>query len=239
MVLTDAEATRSAVIGAITHAAQTLQYDDLFVLHYSGHGMNGRIDDPAADPVEVSSWILYDAPLASSELGQLWCSFARGVRILVISDSCHSGQAVRGLGLVATPAYRTRTLSHHDQQQVAANCRSIFRDRGPIAESIPAAPVVLLAGCQVDQESLDTEDAHGTPHGLFTAAILATIGTKYPTVFTARGDYEDFFRAVAAQTGMQSRAMGHAQDPALYFYGAGGFEADLMRFLGQPPFIVA
>ena len=45
------------------------------------------------------TWVLYDRQLLDDELYDLWCRFAPGVRILMISDSCHSGTVSRAVDM--------------------------------------------------------------------------------------------------------------------------------------------
>ena len=68
---------------------------DLFVLCYSGHG--GQVRDPSGEEAdwEDETWVLWDRQLLDDELYALWSGFKPGVRILVLSDSCHSGSVVR------------------------------------------------------------------------------------------------------------------------------------------------
>ena len=69
---------------------------DVFLLTYSGHG--SQVPDKNGDENEDGydeTWVLYDRQLVDDELYALWSKFAPGVRILVLSDSCHSGTAIR------------------------------------------------------------------------------------------------------------------------------------------------
>ncbi len=93
--LLSAEATSEAVCGAIGTAGQTLQAGDHLLLTYSGHG--GQIPDTNGDEDDAQdeTWVLYDRMLCDDELYAMWSQFAAGVRIFVLSDSCHSGTVVR------------------------------------------------------------------------------------------------------------------------------------------------
>lgn len=91
------EATREAVLAALNDAAQTLTRTDLLVVSYSGHG--GQIPDQNGDEADAldETWCLYDGELLDDELYQTWTRFKPGVRILLFSDSCHSGSVSRAL----------------------------------------------------------------------------------------------------------------------------------------------
>lgn len=85
------QATRENVINGIKKAADKLDTGDLFFLYYSGHG--GQVPDLAGKEEDGlnETWCLYDGQLIDDELYYLWSEFTPGVRIFVISDSCHSG----------------------------------------------------------------------------------------------------------------------------------------------------
>ncbi|HET7459306.1 MAG TPA: caspase family protein [Gemmatimonadaceae bacterium] len=88
-------ATRAAVLAGIHRAARLLKRGDIFLLTYSGHG--GQVPDENGDEpdMEDETWCLYDGELLDDELFAAWSRFAAGVRILVTSDSCHSGSVTR------------------------------------------------------------------------------------------------------------------------------------------------
>lgn len=89
------KATRSEVIRSIKRAAEVLEGGDIFFLSFSGHG--GQVPDASGDETDLKdeTWCLYDGKLIDDELANLWTRFGSGVRILVFSDSCHSGTATR------------------------------------------------------------------------------------------------------------------------------------------------
>lgn len=94
----DEEATAERVLGALNRYARLLQPGDLLLLTYSGHG--GTVEDPffmnkGGDEPEDETWCLYDRQLIDDELYEAFLQFREGVRILVVSDSCHSGTVTR------------------------------------------------------------------------------------------------------------------------------------------------
>lgn len=93
------DATIQAVQDEIKKAAASLNAGDIFLLTYSGHG--GYIPDPTDPPVKPSkmsdTWCLFDGEIIDHELYNAWSACRQGVRILVFSDSCHSGTVVREL----------------------------------------------------------------------------------------------------------------------------------------------
>src|SRR6185503_10044779 len=94
LLLTD-EATSTNVMKALSTAAEDLNAGDILLLTYAGHGsqvpdVNGDEDDRLDE-----TWCLYDRMLLDDELYRLWSQFKSGVRIVMVSDSCHSGTMAR------------------------------------------------------------------------------------------------------------------------------------------------
>lgn len=93
-------ATRKKVIAALDAAAKALKSGDLFLVYYSGHGGN-EIPDTNKDEDDEwhdqfdETWCLYDAQLIDDELFNHWKKFKPGVKILLISDSCFSGDIAK------------------------------------------------------------------------------------------------------------------------------------------------
>ncbi len=89
------EATRKNVINQITKASTSLKSGDIFCLTFSAHG--GQLPDFNSDEKDLldETWCLYDGQLIDDELKKLWTSFEDSVKILVISDSCNSGDIIK------------------------------------------------------------------------------------------------------------------------------------------------
>jgi len=98
-VLLTQSATRDTVVSAIEEAAQELEEGDMFMFTIAGHGgilpdFNMDEDDPA-DTAYDESLCLYDFQIIDDELYHLWTKFKQGVRVLMVADTCHSGNMVR------------------------------------------------------------------------------------------------------------------------------------------------
>ncbi|ATE59010.1 caspase family protein [Thauera sinica] len=184
-VLLDEQATRDAVKNAVADAAAELKAGDVFMLTYAGHGsqvpdFNSDEDDGADETL-----CLYDGMLIDDEIYELWSKFADDVRIVMISDSCHSGSVSRAARPVQSdadegkPEVRTRLLPPALAARAFRSHRDFYMElgrqhRGPdervlIRElDMPLrCPVLLLAGCQDNQESQD-----GVGNGRFTQELL-------------------------------------------------------------------
>jgi hypothetical protein len=178
------DATADAVTSAISDAAGRLQAGDILFLTYSGHG--GQVPDTNNDEPDQldETWALYDRQLVDDELYDLWSQFAAGTRILVFSDSCHSGSVDRGIfeaavphvveaAMVDTPKPRTKDVPQDVVKRTYEQNRDVYdkiQKDHPAAETAEVgASVILISGCQDNQLSLD-----GDRNGLFTQQVLAT-----------------------------------------------------------------
>jgi metacaspase-1 len=97
--LENQDATRETVTKYISRAADGLHDGDIFLITYSGHGTFVQTNDYSEDHGQAEAWCLYNGLLFDHELHQLWPTFARGVRIVVVSDSCFSGEMLKLLAL--------------------------------------------------------------------------------------------------------------------------------------------
>lgn len=174
------KATSAAVLAAMASAAKKLKAGDLFVISYSGHG--GQMPDTNGDEPDKKdeTWVLYDRQVLDDELYQQWATFAAGVRIVVLSDSCHSGSVVKAQLEEAAGTETADTLDAvvnrgrfmPDDANRADNERrkelyDEVRDTTPReGEKALAARVLLLSGCQDNQTSQD-----GDRNGLFTGTL--------------------------------------------------------------------
>ena len=237
------KATRSNVLSGIRAAARALKAGDLFFLTYSGHG--GQVPDVSGDEPDKQdeTWCLYDGQLIDDELYFELSRFRQGVRILVLSDSCHSGTVTRaGPTPVATthqrpklmpPSVAMRTYREHQafydklQRDLAKQAGRATVDPDAALAQIAASgrltsivkkfnpAVVLISGCQDNQTSMD-----GDHNGAFTEQLL-----KVWSQGTFAGNYGSFHARIKA--GLPS-----SQSPNLFTLGVAG------KFLAQRPFTV-
>ena len=222
-ILLTAAATSAAVMAGIAAAAKQLKSGDIFFLTYSGHG--GQVPDRNGDEKENDrmdeTWCLYDRQLVDDELYALWSQFKKGVRLLVLSDSCHSGTVTRAMPPSLSGGPRQRLLPWFPRgKQVyrahKAEYDAIQASLKGTEKAIVRASVLLVSGCQDNQTSLD-----GSRNGLFTEKLKKTWNNgKFV------GGYRSFRDQVVAK-------MPANQTPNYYVVGAknAGFEA-------QQPFMV-
>jgi hypothetical protein len=235
-------ATRKAVLAAIRKAAKALNKGDLFFLSYSGHG--GQVADASGDEPDKQdeTWCLYDAQLIDDELYFELSKFAAGVRVLVLSDSCHSGTVTRARPEPPPPGTRARLMpadvalrvyeTHRafydrlqaDMAQAAGKASIADPDavlatlavQGGRVQSIARrlkAAVILVSGCQDNQVALD-----GDHNGAFTGQLRRIWnGGKF------EGTHAQFHARIVA-------GMPATQTPNLFLLGPAA------AFVAQRPF---
>jgi hypothetical protein len=172
--LLTSEATASAVLAGLHDVAEQLEPGDIFFLTYSGHGGQVENHNPDDDPEEDSldeTWCLFDRQLIDDELFAAFSEFKPGVRIVVLSDSCHSGTVSRGHPDDGDDEARMKQLpvdvAVATEKANAAMYSTLQTELPTKRLTAVAATAVLLSGCQDDQFSRD-----GRINGAFTAALL-------------------------------------------------------------------
>jgi hypothetical protein len=232
-------ATRARAFAAIRTAAKVLKRGDLFFLTYSGHG--GQVPDITGEEPDKrdETWCLYDGQVIDDEIYIELARFASGVRILVLSDSCHSGTITREIPApgdsrsrmmppaVAAATYAKNKEFYDDLQRNIAKAAKRTTDPDSVLAAIELDPrltavatkfkasAILISGCQDNQTSLD-----GDPNGAFTGALL-----KVWNKGAFDGDYARFHKQIV-------KGLPASQTPNLFPLGAAG------RFLKQQPFRV-
>jgi hypothetical protein len=223
--------TRKRVLAAVKSAATALSSGDIFFLTYSGHG--GQLPDMNGDEVDNQdeTWCLYDGELVDDDLNLALCGFKPGVRVLVLSDSCHSGTSTRAIERKAHGATFDATAQVlRDANGVAirmmppayllgayyAQKKTYDKVLKRPAPPAPKASVLLISGCQDDQTSAD-----GDFNGLFTGTLKSVWANG-----GFAGAYKAFHKAIVAK-------MPASQKPALFPTGAAN-----STFIAQTPFTV-
>lgn len=238
------KATRAAALSGMRAAAKALKAGDFFFMTYSGHG--GQVPDVSGDEADKQdeTWCLFDGQLIDDELYFELSKFAAGVRILVLSDSCHSGTVTRDMPVqfdtlphqrpkLMPAAVGMRVYREHQafydklQLDVAAAAGKSAVDPDTALAAVAASgrltaivkkfgpAVVLISGCQDNQTSMD-----GDHNGAFTEQLLRVWNQgKFA------GNYGSFHALIKSK-------MPSSQTPNLFTLGKAG------QFLAQTPFTV-
>ncbi|MCY7316278.1 MAG: caspase family protein [Rubrivivax sp.] len=188
------KATRSALLAGLRKAAKALQAGDLFFLSYSGHG--GQVPDRNKDEPDHKdeTWCLYDGQLIDDELYLELSRFASGVRVLVLSDSCHSGSVTRGRTPLPAPAGQRAKLMPEAVARRVYGAHAAFYDRlqADVARDAAALRQVSQAsqaGLASQTDNPDAALAALDPLAVSGGAATATalIGPFKPAVLLISG----------------------------------------------------
>lgn len=96
------KATFENVLGKIRIAAEKLVAGDIFLFTFSGHGTRRGAEDPLETDLKDETIVLHDKLLIDNVLRRrLWPKFKAGVRVVMVSDSCHSGGIAMSLNSAA------------------------------------------------------------------------------------------------------------------------------------------
>lgn len=192
--LTDKKATATNVLHAFERAACALKAGDKLLVTYSGHGsyfpdLNGDEQDGYDE-----TWVLYDRMLIDDELYFSWSKFRKGVRIVLISDSCHSGTVAKPLimSYAGTEFSDKRKLDVPDKRVLVEILKSeatmLYKRHkslyDPHLKFVPSskeltieASVILLAASQDDQLSMG-KSRSGAKLSLFTDELVKVYSKK-------------------------------------------------------------
>jgi hypothetical protein len=239
-LLAGREARIHSVRSRIAEAARRVGSDGIFLLTYAGHGTRVKDTDGDEGDGMDEAWCLFDGALIDDEMFRLWALFPEGARIVVVSDSCHSGTVIRDDDPLRRRDRPPRGLVMRGGSRAADECASAVRPPpGRAGEIRPVRPpgsgarrfadgtevevrasVILLAAALDGQTAAD-----GERHGAFTAALLEVWnGGAFD------GSYADLLGAVFQRV----RAARFTQEPQLERAGMRWRE-----FEAQRPFTIA
>lgn len=181
--LLDDEATGDAIRDRLRRLAKQARKGDIVVVTYSGHGSYVFDEDGDEESGVDGTWCPYDVDdngdLLDDELGKIFRSRAKGVRWVVISDSCHSGTVAR-LKPSRSATRRARFLAPRvflDAAKGISNEKALRMRRG--GNPPGAKDALLLAGCQEWEYSYDAS-FDGRANGAFSYTALRALEALAP-----------------------------------------------------------
>lgn len=194
------QATRENVLSFLDEASKKCVKGDLLILYYSGHGGN-EIPDANGDEAGTGdhydeTWCLYNGQLIDDELLLCWKKFKTGVRILVISDSCYSGDIVKimpfGFEHLTSKEMPSET-GHKTFQQNEKKYETILRNIKS-KELKEAKQTKVLSGLKASVLQISSSQEYQTScaetdefpdNSLFTAVFLKILKSKKIKTYTA------------------------------------------------------
>jgi uncharacterized caspase-like protein len=216
--LIDREATGRRLRDAIGTLLGRAREGDVVVFQFSGHG--SYVPDADGDEADGRDECLcpYDVgrhgPITDDELFEIYSARVPGVRLIVVSDSCHSGSVARFAPVTTPPPVsgnvRLRRMVKFLPPATFLPRRVVARlgvTRALRRSSAPGRHAgLLLAGCQDAEYSYDAY-FRGRANGAFTYVALRALRR-----LRAAATYGDWYRAIRAS--LPSRQ--YPQTPNLY-----------------------
>ncbi len=203
VALRDQDATREHILEQIAALEQRSAPGDTALIYFSGHGTSANDNDNNFDlPYATGAWVPYDLDYSSAAAAQRTLIVGRrdlvprlkrldqaGRWVVVVSDSCYSGQVVRSFG---------QTFSRSRYLPIMTRDLGVARVAAPVHARPPPPPypyehVVLLSGASDSETGADISSAQalqqaptldGKFHGAFTDAFLRLLyGQLLPGTF--------------------------------------------------------
>lgn len=187
-LLLGSQAGYATVVARLLRAAADSNEGDIFLFTFSGHGTFDTDRNGDEDDNQDEALLLHDALLFDDELRlTIWPAFRRGVRVLMIADSCHSG-TVATLPIASnTDRGQILQISEETRLQHLQDYRGFYEHFfAPMRVTIEAS-VLLLAACRDDETTID-----GDPLTMFTAAMLRVVNEQNPQ------NYRDLIQKIDA-----------------------------------------
>lgn len=166
----DREATREAMLKVMRYTLTNANAGDRVVFTYSGHGTwvpdeNGDekdYRDEALCPHDIRT----AGPILDDELFDVFTDRERGVKVVLISDSCHSGTLARFAAAEGDGVGTVRFLAPEHFLSGKALRRAERAERAPV-RGVARYSALVVAGCQDVEYSYDAQFS-GRPNGAFT-----------------------------------------------------------------------
>jgi hypothetical protein len=191
VALRDQDATREHILDQIAALEQRSSPGDTVLIYFSGHGTSANDNNNSYDlPYATGAWVPYDLDYSSNAniartlivgrrdlVPRLKRLDQAGRWVVVISDSCYSGQVVRSFGQSFAHA---RFLPLNRRDLGVSHVAAVVGPR-PQPPPYPYDHVVLLSGASDSETGADIATAQllrqaptidGQFHGAFTDAFL-------------------------------------------------------------------
>lgn len=229
------EANSGRLWTELESAAMQLNMGDILLLTFAGHGAQVADKDGDEPDLKDEAWCMYDRMVLDDELTELFVKFDVGVRIVLVSDSCHSGTLAQNpiyrdfptnprfgeylepqgedyVGYRAAPPEIAHSVFlEHPETYGRIQASQFFRQQ---RSRFVSANLLQLSACEDNQVAIE-----GISLGFFTRALRdAWREGKF------KGDYRDFHKVISAK-------LPPTQSPCLRTAGPRDW-----GFMGQKPF---
>ena len=183
--LRNAEATRAAIIAALSTTIAAARPGDHVYIHLAGHGSS--IPDRSGDEADGLDEIFLTAdhdwhrPLSDDDIRTALAAAPTGVAITFIADSCHSGSITRSDGTTVTrfaPWPRETFAEGRARRRRPRPAAPAADDDGV---SVVDIPEVVFTACRPDQTAAEVS-RRGVRRGAFTHAFVTAVRRSGGTI---------------------------------------------------------
>jgi hypothetical protein len=200
--LLDKQATRANIMDSMKKILQAAQSGDSVIFQYSGHGSyvpDADGDEPdSRDECICPHDIFTNGPITDDELFDLYSMRPANVKLVVISDSCHSGTVARFAPVQTPPSIKGTKAPERKVRFLPPSTflpdqetQKFGIGRGIRKSSPPGRYAsLLMAGCQDVEFSYDAY-FEGRPNGAFSFVALDTLKK-----LNKEATYLDWYKAI-------------------------------------------
>lgn len=171
--LLDSAATHQAIVSELQRLVAEIKFADRLVFTYSGHGTwtpDRSGDEPDhRDEAMCCHDYATGGLLIDDELESIFSHQAYGSRVLVLSDSCHSGTVSRGLHTDPIEPTQPKFVSPSLLFEDLSTERAMEIEAKTAGQ--PRLTTSLISGCKDTEYSYDAT-INGRPNGAFTRTAL-------------------------------------------------------------------
>jgi hypothetical protein len=203
-VVVDARATKKAILERLRWLVKDARADDRLLFHFSGHGSqirdrNGDELKDQLDEILCPHDMDWDGTyIVDDELKQIFAKVAKGVRVDVLLDCCHSGTGTReaqAFALLHADEQTPQIIPRYLVPPVDILCRQLDEDELPAVQMLNAGVPgshALFTGCRENQTSADAWISGGY-NGAFTYYLCKHIRATQGSI--TRSDLHKRLRA--------------------------------------------
>jgi metacaspase-1 len=200
--LLNRQATGKAIRMGIAAVLARAKPGDIVVIQYSGHGSfvpDQDGDEPDNTDECICPYDIYSkGPITDDELFQIYSKKAPGVKLFIISDSCHSGTVSKFAPIITPATIKGRNAPRRTVRFLPPSTFlskqkiSILGISRSLRKSSPPGRYagLLMAGCQDTEYSYDAY-FQGRPNGAFSYVALQTLKS-----LPVNSTYSSWFRKI-------------------------------------------
>jgi subtilisin family serine protease len=172
------QATKENINAKLDELSTRAVAGDTVLISYAGHGASIRdLNGDEPDGLD-ESWVTYSGFLLDDDINLALNKFVQGVKVIMVSDSCHSGTVSRGIpkemeATNVTPRFVPveiveEVLALHNSTKI-----DLLSSRSVKEEDTISAGLILLAACQDDQVAGEVNAA-----GIFTSNLFNVLQSE-------------------------------------------------------------